>query len=307
MHTVIIGIGGVGGYFGGKIASSGQKVTLIARGKHLEAIQKNGLQVKSIEGDFITHPHLATHTIAGVDKADLVLICTKSWQVTEAATMIKPILKEDTVVIPLQNGADNAERVGAVLGAKHVLGGLCRIYSKIEAPGVISHFGHPPEVVFGELDARKTNRLQTIKKVFDTAGFDNTISQDIKVDIWNKFMFIATVSGLGALTRATIGEMYEAIETRHILQQTAREIYDIGVAKRISLPKDIIDKVLAFISKQPYEATASTQRDILEGRPSELENFNGYIVKEGKRLEVATPTNTFIYSCLLPMEVKARK
>jgi 2-dehydropantoate 2-reductase len=307
MHTIIIGVGGVGGYFGGKISNSGQKVTLIARGKHLEAIQKQGLQVKSINGDFVTQPFCATDTIDTVEKADIVLICTKSWQVAEAAKLIQPVLKEDTIIIPLQNGADNAEKVCSVLDSKHVLGGLCKIYSKIEAPGIISHFGHQPEVVFGELDKSKTKRLQKVKEVFDKAGFNNTISKDIEVDIWSKFMFITTVSGLGALTRATIGEMYKSWETHRILEQTATEIYKIGIAKGVSLPDDIVSRSMAFIGKQPYDATASMQRDIMEGRPSELDNFNGFIVKQGAKLDISTPANTFIYSCLQVMELKARK
>lgn len=306
MHTVIIGVGGVGGYFGGKISNSGQKVTLLARGEHLETIQKKGLKVKSIEGDFVTAPFMATDSIHEVEKADLVLICTKSWQIEEAAELITPILHEKTMVIPLQNGADNAEKLCAVLDEKNVLGGLCKIYSKIESPGVISHFGHTPEVVFGELDKQITARLSRVKEVFDKAGFQNTISKDIYVDIWGKFMFIATVSGLGALTKATIGEMYENMNVRKLLEQTAIEIYNVAKAKKIALPEDIVDRIMVFISKQPYDSTASTQRDILEGRPSELENFNGYVVKEGEKLGVETPVNTFVYSCLQPTEAKAR-
>ncbi|GAA4275370.1 2-dehydropantoate 2-reductase [Aquimarina mytili] len=306
MHIVIIGVGGVGGYFGGKISHSGQKVTLVARGKHLEAIKKNGLQVKSIDGDFVAKPFMVTDAIEEIEMVDLVLICTKSWQVSQAAELIKPILKEETIVIPLQNGADNAERLLSVLDAKHILGGLCKIYSKIEAPGVISHFGHSPEVVYGETDKSSTERLLKVKEVFDKAGFNNTISKDIYVDIWSKFMFIATVSGLGALTRATIGEMYENQKTRQILEQTATEIYEVGKAKGVALQKDLVDRIMMFISKQPYDSTASTQRDIIEGRPSELDNFNGFIVKEGKKLGIATPANTFVYSCLQPMETKAR-
>ncbi len=306
MHTVIIGIGGVGGYFGGKIAFSGQKVSMIARGKHLEAILRNGLKVKSIEGDFVTQPFLVTSDIQKVEKADLVLICTKSWQVEEASKFIKPILKDDTIVIPLQNGADNAEKVMSVIDNKHVLGGLCKIYSRIEAPGIISHFGHPPEIIFGELDKSYSDRLQNVKEVFDKAGFKNKISEDIQVDIWSKFMFIATVSGLGALTRASIGEMYRHPELNKVLRSTASEIYEIGVAKGVNLPSTLVDGIMNFIGKQPFDATASTQRDIMEGRPSELDNFNGFVVEEGKKLNIETPTNLFIYSCLQPMEAKAR-
>jgi len=306
MHTVIIGVGGVGGYYGGKISSSGQKVTMIARGQHLTAIRNNGLSIKSIEGDFMTFPTV-TDDIAEVAKADLILICTKSWQVREAAKLIQPILKENTLVIPLQNGADNAEKVVSVIDEKHVLGGLCKIYSKIEAPGIISHFGHPPEVIFGELDKRKTDRLQIAKEIFDKAGFSNRIADDIHVDIWSKFMFITTVSGLGGLTRASIGEMYAHPELREMLRNTASEIYKIALAKKISLPFSIVEGIMTFISKQPFDATASTQRDIMAGRPSELDNFNGFIVEEGKKLNIETPVNLFIYSCLQPMEAKARK
>ncbi len=306
MHIVVIGAGGVGGYFGGKISNSGQKVTFVVRGQHLENIKQYGLQVKSIDGDFVTQPFLVTDTMTKVDKADVVLICTKSWQVAEAAKSILPILKEDTMVIPLQNGADNVEKVLSVIDKKYVLGGLCKIYSKIESPGVVSHFGHPPEVIFGELDKSKTERLEKVKHVFDQAGFTGTISSDIHVDIWSKFMFIATVSGLGALTRATIGEMYENQETRSILKDTAQEIYEVGVAKGVNLPSTIVDRIMDFIDKQPYTSTASTQRDIIACRPSELDNFNGFIVKEGKKMRIPTPTNAFIYSCLLPMEKKAR-
>lgn len=307
MHTVVIGVGGVGGYFGGKIAHSGQNATFIARGEHLKKMQQDGLLVKSIEGDFKLPQVTATSTIEEVPKADVILLCTKSWQVTEAANQIKPLLKEDTIIIPLQNGADNADKVAGVVPAKHVLGGMCKIYSKIEGPGVIHHFGHPPEVVFGELDNTKTDRLLKVKAVFDKACFNNVISSNIQADIWSKFMFIATVSGLGALTRVTIGEMYNNEGVQRLLKESASEIYQIAKAKGVQLPEDIVEKTLFFIGKQPYDSTASTQRDIMEGRPSELENFNGYIVAEGKRLGIPTPVNEFVYSCLQPMEQKARR
>jgi len=307
MHTVIVGVGGVGGYYGGKMIQSGQKVSMIARGAHLQAIKNKGLQIHSIDGDFLVHPLLVTDSVAAIDKADLILICTKSWQIEEAAKSIRPLLKENTVVIPLQNGADNAQRLLSVLDSKYVVGGLCKIYSKIEAPGIISHFGHPPELIFGELDGTNTDRLASIKQLFDRAGFRGTIAKNIHVDIWGKFMFIATVSGLGALTKASIGEMYAHPELNSILRKTAEEIYTIGVAKGVPLSDQLVAGIMDFIAKQPFDSTASTQRDILAGRPSELDNFNGFIVREGKKLGIATPTNSFIYACLQPMEAEARK
>lgn len=306
MHIVIVGVGGVGGYFGGKIANSGQKVTLIARGKHKTAIAEQGLQVKSINGDFTVAPHAVTDNIDDVEKADLILVCTKSWQVQEAAALIKPILKPEAMVIPLQNGADNAEKLMSVIDAKHVVGGLCKIYSKIDSPGVIHHFGHDPEIVFGELDGSTSDRLQAVKEVFDKAGFKSDIPGNIQVAIWMKFMFIATISGLGGLTRTSIGAMYKHPELNEILKKTATEMYEVAKAKGVPLPDSIVAIIMNFISMQAYDATASTQRDIMEGRPSELDNFNGYIVREGKALGIPTPTNDFIYACLQPMEAKAR-
>lgn len=306
MHTVIIGIGGVGGFFGGKIAHSGQKVTFIARGEHKQAILERGLQVRSIQGDFTTQPFLVTDTVAQLEQADLVLVCTKSWQTEQSAQIIQPILKHDTVVISLQNGADNAERLVDLLGSKHVVGGLCKIYSKIAAPGIIEHFGYDPEIVFGALDGSTSDRLQAVKAVFDKAGFKNTLSAQIHVDIWSKFMFIATISGLGGLTRASIGAMYKNLQLRNILKDTATEIFQIAIGRGVALPENLVDIIMGFIGMQPYESTASTQRDLIEGRPSELDNFNGFIVREGKRLGIDTPTNHFIYACLQPTEEKAR-
>lgn len=306
MKIVVYGIGGVGGYFGGRLTQTNNEVLFIARGKHLDAIQKNGLQVKSANGDFIAKPILATNDISKIGKVDLVLICTKSWQVEEAAKIIKPLLHDETMVLPLQNGADNAEKLLNILDKKHVLAGLCRIYSKVDAPGVVNHFAHEPEIVFGELDNVLSERIKKLDKVFKEAKFLSTIPEDIHVEIWTKFMFIATVSGIGGLTRVTIKEMADDTYLNNIMRQTAIEIYNVAKAKNINLSEKVVSGIMNFIEVQPAGTTASTQRDIMEGRPSELENFNGYIVKQGKKLGIETQTNEFIYHCLLPQEVKAR-
>lgn len=306
MKIVVYGIGGVGGYFGGKIAQTTNEVVFVARGEHLKEIQKSGLQIKSIDGDFVAKPSMATNNAADAGKADLIIIGTKSWQIEEVAKDIEPLLHENTMVLPLQNGAENEAKLMKVIDKKHVLAGLCRIYSKVEAPGVINHFAHPPEIVFGEMDNRKSERIKEVDKVSKSAGFISTIPEDIHVEIWNKFMFIATVSGIGGLTRVPIREMADDDYLNYVMRQTADEIYRVGKGNGVNLHDNIINKTMNFIESQPAGSTASTQRDIMEGLPSELENFNGYIVREGKRLEVKTPTNEFIYRCLLPQEKKAR-
>ena len=306
MHIAIIGTGGVGGYFGGRLAQAGHQVSFLARGKHLEAIRQNGLRVQSLKERFTIMPYQTTDTIEEMEPADLILFCTKSWQIDDIAPRLLPLFKESTLILPLQNGADNAERIQKYMDPKHVLGGLCRIYSKIEAPGCIHHFAYPPEVTFGKLPQTMNSGVSELQNVFKNANIASVYTDDIQAAIWTKFMFIATVSGLGALTGVSIGQMYATEETCCLLEQTATEIYMIAKEKQINLPKDSVEKCMHFISKQPYEATASTQRDILEGRPSELHNFNGYIVREGERLDVLTPINAFTYYSLLPKEKIAR-
>ena len=305
MNIVVIGAGGVGGYFGGKLAKAGFDVTFIARGNHLKAIKKEGLQVKSILGDFKVHPNV-TDNINDIKNPDLVILGVKSWQVLGVAEQLKNVIDDDTMVLPLQNGADNADKLLSVLPKKNVLAGLCKIVSKVESPGVINHFTFEPEIVFGEYDDFKTERIQNLKKVFDKAGFKNTLSEHIHLDIWKKFLFIGTISGIGALTRAVFGVMRENPGIRKIIFDTAQEMVAVANAKGVALTSNDVDMIIKVIDGLDYNTTASMQRDIMEGKPSELENFNGYIVKQGKLLGIETPTNAFIYHCLLPQEMKAR-
>ena len=305
MNIVVIGAGGVGGYFGGKLAQAGFNVTFVVRGKTLEAIKTNGLQVKSITGDFVVHPKV-TDTISEIKNPDVIILGVKSWQVDAIARQLKPVITKHTIILPLQNGADNADRLRSILPKENVLAGLCKIVSKIEAPGIINHFVYEPEIVFGEYDNTTSERVKALKEVFDKAGFNNKISENIHLDIWKKFLFITTISGIGAITRSVFGVIREDEYLRQIVYQTANEIVAVANAKGIALTNDDIEMTLKVIDNLDYNTTASMQRDIMEGRPSELENFNGYIVKTGKELHITTLTNAFIYHCLLPMEKQAR-
>ena len=305
MNIVIIGAGGVGGYFGGKLALAGYQTTFIVRGQTLEKIQSNGLQVKSILGDFHVYPP-ATNDFDVVKKADLILLCTKSWQIEAIARKIKPLLPKHAAVLPLQNGADNADRLAAILPPAQVMAGLCRIVSKIESPGVIDHFGYEPEIIFGEMNNEPSLRLESIKVVFDKAGFKNRSSNHIQRDIWLKFLFIASISAMGALTRSVLGVMREDIFLRKKLIETASEIVSVGKGLGIDIDKKDIDSCFEIIDSIDYDTTMSLQRDMMEGRPSELENFNGYIVQQGDKLNIDTPVNDFIYYSLRPMEEKVR-
>lgn len=306
MNIVIYGTGGVGGYFGARLAQAGNNVTFIARGKHLEAIRQKGLQLKSIKGNYLVYPASATSNISEVNNIDLILVCVKTWQLFEVAEKIKPILNKNTIVISLLNGVDNTDVLCNIINEQHVLGGLCKVVSKVEDYGVINHLSYEPTIVFGELSNVHTERALEVEKIFLKAGITTKLASDIQKEIWTKFLFISTVSAIGALTRATIGEMITSPRIKEIMYKTAQEILSISKAKGVNLPENIIEKQFQVIENQPFHTTSSLQRDMMEGKPSELEAQNGTIVKMGIELGIPTPVNDFIYSCLLPQENKAR-
>ncbi len=306
MNIVIYGTGGVGGYFGVRLEQAGNKVTFIARGKHLNAIQKKGLLLKSIKGNYHVFPAKATSRISEIKNIDLILIGVKSWQLEEAAISIKPILNKNMMVIPLLNGVENEAMLCSILNKNNVLGGLSKIVSRIEDYGVIEHVSYEPIIVFGELDSIKSKRAVRLEKLFSSAGIKTKLSCNIQQDIWKKFVYISTISGMGALTRVSIGAMMASEEIRKLLYKTAEEIVLVAKAKGIDLPEDIIEKQFRIIEAQPFDTTSSLQRDFMDGRPSELESQNGTIVKLGQELGIPTPVNSFIYHCLLPQENKLR-
>ncbi|AMC11117.1 2-dehydropantoate 2-reductase [Lutibacter profundi] len=306
MNIVIYGTGGVGGYFGARLVQAGNDVTFIARGEHLSVIKKKGLQLKSYKGDFLVYPAKATSAISEVKNIDLILICVKTWQLNEAVNEIENVLAKNTMIISLLNGIDNVAVISKKIDKKHILGGLCKIVSKIEDYGIVNHISYEPTIVFGELNNIKSKRALQLEQTFKRAGITTKLTMDIQKEIWTKFLFISTISAIGALTRASIGEMICLPEIKDLMYKTAEEIVTIAKAKKINLPDDIIKKQFKLIENQPYNTTSSLQRDMMEGKPSELEAQNGKIVKMGNELGISTPVNNFIYYCLLPQENKAR-
>ena len=307
MKIAIIGTGGVGGYFGGKLANAGFDVTFLARGKHLETIKENGLVVKSISGNFQVKNTNATDNMKEIGHSDLIILAVKAWQLKSIREELKSMTHPTTLLLPLQNGVVATEELAEKVDKKHLLGGLCRIISKIEAPGVIHHFGVPsPKITFGEPDNSISDRLQTIKTIFDEAGIDSEISTDIDAELWKKFLMIC-VSGLLAVTRTTYGELREMKETRQMMIELFTEIYNLSQKMGIHIEPDYIEQTVKLIDQLPYDSTSSLTRDIWEGKPSEIEYQNGTVVRLGLEHNVETPVNRFVYHCILPMERKARK
>jgi 2-dehydropantoate 2-reductase len=306
MRIALFGVGGVGGYFGGQLVRAGQEVVFVARGEHLQALQRNGLWVESILGDFTVSPLQAVNDPQQVGKVDVILLGVKAWQVNMAAFELRPMLSAHTCVVPLQNGVDAPAQLAKVLGAEHVLGGLCQISAIKVGPGHIRHVGIEPLISFGELNKLPSQRVSDLRLAFEQAGVKVTTPGDIQTAMWGKFLFIAAISGVGALTRAPIGVTRSLPETRQLLVGAMQEIADLAHEKNIPLDPEIVSKTLVFIDKMAPHIVPSMQRDILEGSPSELAAQNGAVVRMGLETGVPTPTHAFIYASLLPQELHAR-
>jgi 2-dehydropantoate 2-reductase len=306
MRIAVFGAGAVGGYFGGRLAQAGEAVTFIARGEHLQALRHQGLKVDSINGDFTLQPVDATDDPGRIGPVDVVLVAVKAWQVSSAAQEMRPLVGSDTLVVPLLNGVEAPDQLAEVLGDAHVGGGLCRISSILAAPGYIRHVGIEPYVIFGELDNRPTQRCQSLLEAFERAGVKAEIPPDIRAAMWEKFLFIAAFSGVGAVTRAPAGVLRSVPEVRAVLEMALQEILAVAVAQGVNLPPDSVARTMKFIDGIPAGVQASMQRDIIEGRPSELAAQAGAVVRLGKKKDVPTPVNEFLYACLLPQELRAR-
>jgi 2-dehydropantoate 2-reductase len=305
MKIAIMGTGGVGGYYGGLLAQHGHDVTFIARGEHLKAIQDNGLQVKSIHGNFHVQPAQATDNAGQIGPVDLVLFCTKTYSIEAATQQIKPMVGEGTTVLPLQNGIDAAERIGAVVGLQRLIGGVTWISSSVEAPGVIKQISQFRRVVIGELDGQVTDRVQAIYRAFEKTGITTELAEDIQKVLWTKFVFISTASSLGSLTRLPIGEYRAVPETRAMMTDLMREVEAIARAQGVQLDKGVVQKSLDFIDNAAAHIKPSMQLDVEAGRRSELEAMIGVIGRKGRELGIPTPVADMVYASLLPGETAA--
>jgi 2-dehydropantoate 2-reductase len=306
MKIAIFGAGAVGAYFGGRLAQAGEEVVFIARGSHLEALRGSGLKVDSINGDFEIPKLQATDDPSEAGKVDVVVVGVKAWQVPQAAAAMAPMIGANTFILPLQNGIEAPSHLAEVFGPEHVLGGLCGLICFVKEPGHIQHVGIDPFVNFGELDNRSSERCRKLREAFLRAGVNSDVPPDIQVAMWRKFLFIVSTSGMGAITRSPIGVFRKLPETRKMLEQVMQEVFQVGRALDVDLPDDAASTAMGFIDGLPPDGTASMQRDIMEGRPSELESQNGAVVRLGTEVDVATPVNAFIYHSLLPLELKAR-
>ena len=307
MRIAIFGAGGTGGFLGGLLAQSGLEVCLIARGENLRAIRERGLKINSPRGDFRVRPALATDDPAQIGPVDNVIVTVKAWQVAEAAQAMAPLVGSDTGVLAIQNGVDAPSQLAAVLGPEHVIIGLLTLRSFLTGPGHVRHtFESDPNLKIGELDNRPSQRVRDLGTMFERAGLSVAIPTDIRVELWEKFAFACYSAGIATVSRCPIGVWRDQPELRRLAEAAGLEAAAIAKAKGIAMSGDLIQRFSRIADGLAPSAKPSMQDDIMSGRPSELEYWNGAAVRMGPETGVETPVNSLIYSCLLPQEMRAR-
>ena len=306
MRIAIFGAGGIGGYLGGRLSQAGEEVVLIARGEHLQAIKEHGLRIDSIKGDFVANPALATDDPTEAEPVDAVILGVKAWQVLDAAKAMRPMIGPETFVVPMQNGVEATAQLSSVLGEKSVVVGLGGLVSYIVGPGHILHAGGEPYVSFGESDNSTSERTQNLLEAFKNAGVTANIPANIQAALWAKLALMAVNSGIGAITRVPTGQWRSVAGSWKMAQQVAQEVLAVAAGKGIAMPSDSLASTVARLEASAPNSTSSMQRDLMEGRFSELEVQTGAVVRLGLEAGVPTPVNTFIYNSLLPQEMNAR-
>jgi 2-dehydropantoate 2-reductase len=298
MKIAVMGAGGVGGYFGAKLAASGEEVHFIARGAHLEAMQKNGLQVLSANGDVQLKPGSATGDPASVGPVDLVMIAVKLWSTEDALRDARPMVGPNTAVVSFQNGVVAVDAIAKQYGKERTLGGVANIAAVIERPGVIRHTGTMAILSIGELDGKPSSRTKTFLDACTKAGIQARVSDDIQKTIWEKYVFLVAASAMTSLTRLPLGTIREDPDTRALTKQIMSEVVAVGKAKAVNLDSDLADKLLERLDGMPREMVASMLGDLERGNRLELPWLSGGVVEMGKQLGVATPANGFIVAAL---------
>ncbi len=297
MRIAVLGSGGIGGYYGALLARAGEDVRFIARGAHLEAMQRRGVTLRTAAGES-TVPVTAVADTRSVDPVDVVLFCVKSYDTEAAARSLPPLMAPETAVLTFQNGLDTAEALAAVAGAEAVLAGAVYVALQLVAPGVILRTGGEGRIVFGELRGAVTERARRIASAFQRSGIPHEVSTDIQRVLWEKFLFIAGVGGVTALARAGIGPLLASPAGRTLLTASCAEIVGVAEATGAPLRRDAVNAVMEQAATLPPQWRSSMARDLEEGRRLEVEALSGAVVRRGLRHGVPTPVHQAIAACL---------
>lgn len=299
MKWVVVGAGGVGGYFGGKLAQAGEDVTFVARGKHLAAMKATGLRLRAVDETFVVPPGHMHDNLMGAAPAEVVLFCVKTYDTQDAAALLAPCLTEHTRIVCLQNGVDNAEKLQRLLPAGTTSGGAAYIYANVAEPGTIAQTGGPRKIVIGEVGPLDERAKEILSRLI-AAGIKAEISTDLAAALWTKFIFISAVGGVTALTRLTLREILEVDESRALLEAAMRETEAIARALHIQVAQEVVANILETIRSMDTNTYSSMYHDLTSGKPLEVEAFAGTIGRYGRELGIPTPTHDLIYAALLP-------
>ncbi len=298
MKILVMGSGGVGGYFGGRLAAAGHAVTFVARGAHLEAMRKDGLTLDSQIGNAVIKPAHAVEDAGQAEAPDVVLFATKLGDTEAAAASLKPVVRDGTVIITFQNGVDGPEIIKRVLPGAHVVPGVARIASHISRPGVIEHRSPFARIEFGAWDGKPTAELEAFHAACKAAGIDAVLSADIKRNIWMKFAMLAPFSGLTALTGSTAGPLRETPGTRALIEAAVKEVIAVGTAAGVAFKPDDFASLMKTVEGNPAGMTSSMAHDRAAGKPLEVNYLSGAVVRIGEKHGVAAPTHKFITQAL---------
>ena len=305
MKIAIFGSGGVGGYFGARLAAAGEDVTFLARGAHLKAMQETGLQIDSPNGNLDLPKVQATDRPQAIGPVDVVLFTVKLYDVDTSAATLQPLIGPDTVVITLQNGVEAMDMVAKHVGADHVAGGAAYIVVVIDKPGHLRHTtAH--SLVFGERDGRRSDRLIAFEDACTRAGFKGKATTDVETDLWVKFIRLSTWSGMTTVTRSPMGVVREDPALFKMMMDAIDEAIAVGTARGIVFPPDIIESTLGMIKGFPPSSKSSMLEDLERGRPLELPWLSGAVARLGQEAGVATPTHHFITTVLTPFAAGRR-
>jgi len=296
MKIVMMGSGGVGGYYGARLQQAGHEVAFVARGAHADAMRKNGLRIRSELGD----AQLSVRVLedpAQAGAADLVVIAVKLWDTEDAARAVARVPR--AAVVSLQNGVDKDEVLAGALGRDRVLGGVTHIGAVIAEPGVIAQTGKLQRITLGELDGSSTPRLQAMADAFRSAGVETVVSDDIRRVTWEKFVFLSALSGLTALTRKPIGEVRANPATRSLLLEALREAVAVARAEGAGLDDAFAQKLLQTIDSLPAGMLSSMAQDLLRGRRLELPWLSGAVVRRAAKHGLRVPAHQAIQAALI--------
>ena len=302
MKITVMGTGGVGGYFGAKLAAAGNDVSFVARGAHLDAIRKNGLKIKSDLGDIIVDPAKASDDPRDFRIADIILFCVKAFDTEKAAELIRPCIGPETGVIPFLNGIGHMKTLEERLGTSHVLGGVANVSALIEKPGVVRHFGQMQILRVGEMDDSESLRVTHFRQACIAAGFEAPIPNSIERELWQKVVMICTLAGVNCLTRLPLGDCRSNPLSRSLMETLASEVITVARATGVSLPDDQLGRTMNVLDMLPADMKASMLAALERGERLESTALNGEIDRLGQEIGVDTSMNRAVHTALAPHE-----